>query len=618
MSTPVSAPPADETLAISTPPLVQRVFGEARFHTDGDIAAVAFGADGRLFSVDEGGVLQHWAADGTPLARHFLSDIETLWCFAPGAALLASGNDDLLLWDVATGQLVGRIEHAGDEPAWVTALAFSADGRTVACGYDDGKLRFYDALAHTFQGEIAAHPRKGVSAVAFSPDGAFVATAGEGLAVRVWDAVTHKPVAELKSHTDRVPALTWRPDSTLLVSAGWDTSARVWRPPHPDPLMLLNSHADQVVMAAYSPDGAALACADSDFDIHLWLDAEGATRGPVLRGHTDDVRCLAFSPDGAKLASGGADRVIHVWDVRAGKLLAGPNPAGRHTIAVIPGSPLRLASSGAARLRVWDVESGAEVAPTDLCPAFAVAASPDGRWLAAGGTDHFTRLWNVAAGTAAATLEATKPPVGSVAFSPDSTTLAHTSPTDGLVWLWACATGQPRLILLEAADACTLEALAFHPNGNWVACGGVDYMSTGERDGAVCVWDVTTKEKLCTFDTGVTALAFDPRGKYLAGAGLEDAVYVWDADTQETVFVLGGHTQGVNAVCFDPTGSYLATAGDDGTVRAWDVLSGRQLAARALDGPVQALAFSPDGESLFCGNANTTCYQIEFRKFLDE
>lgn len=617
MSTPVTSHTEDAT-PVRPSPLVHRVFGEPRFHTEGDIAGVAFAADGALLSIDESGVLRRWAPDGKLLARHFLSDLETLWCFGPGAKLLASGNDDLLIWDVATGQLLNRIEQTGDDQAWITAMAFSADGATVATGHDDGKLRFWDVASFTFAGAVQAHPRKAVSAVAFSPNGRFVATAGEDLTVRVWDALTHKPVAELKSHTDRIPALVWSPDSALLISAGWDTSARVWRPPHPDPLMLLNSHADQVVTAAFSPDGKYLACADSDFDIHLWLDAENATRGPVLRGHSEEIKCLAFSPDGTRLASAGADRVVHVWDVRDGKLIAGPNPRGRHSIAVIPGAPLRLASSGAQNVRVWDADTGDEVAPTNLCPAFAVAASPDGKWLGVGGTDHYSQLWNAADGSLAASLEATKPPVGFVTFSPDSKVMAHTSPADGLVWLWTCETGQPDMIIVEAADACTLETIAFHPDGKRIACGGVDYMGTGERDGAVCIWDIPTKEKLFTFDTGVTALAFDPKGKYLAGAGLEDAVYVWDADTQATVFVCGGHLHNITALCFDPSGSYLLSGCDDGTVRCWDVLSGRHLIARGFDVPVQALAFSPDGKYLFCGNSNTTCYQVEFKKFLEE
>lgn len=620
MSTPATTPRPSDSVPVRPSPLVTRTFGEPRFHAEADIAAVAFAPDGTVYSVDEAGVLRHWAADGKQLARHFLSDLETLWCFGPGAKLLASGNDDLILWDVATGALLNRVEQPGGDAAWISALGFDPTGGTVATGHDDGTVRLWDAAAHKFAGELRAH-KVGVAAVAFSPDGKWLATAGEDLSVRVWDAATHRPVAELKSHTDRIPALVWSPDSKLLVSAGWDTSARVWRPPHPDPLMLLNSHADQVVAVAYGPDGRYLACADSDHDIHLWTDPEGAGRGPVLKGHSDEIKALAFSPDGTKLASAGADRVVHIWDVREGKLLAGPNPKGRHSIAVVPGAPLRVASSAGPNVRVWDADTGEEVPPTNLCPAFAVAASPDGTWLAVGGTDHYTQLWNVAEGTVAASLEATKPPIGALAFTPDSKTVLHTSPADGLVWLWTCATGEPQVILIEAADACTLEAVAAHPNGKWVACGGIDYMGTGERDGAVVVWDVPTKQKRNVIGTGATALAFDPQGKYLAAAGLDDAVYVWDigaeGDEPPTVFVFGGHQQNINAVAFDPSGSFLLSGGDDGTVRCWDVLSGRLLAARQFDAPVQALAFSPDGRFVFLGNSNTTVHQVALKALVE-
>jgi WD40 repeat protein len=596
-------------------PLVDQVYGEPRFHTDGDIAAIAFSPDGTLWSIDEAGLLRHWSQDGKVLARHFLSDLETLWCFSPGATFLASGNDDLILWDVETGQLVNRIEQS----SWVTAIAFNADGRILASGHDDGTVRFWDVVTQKFLGEIKACPRPvPISAIAFAPRGQFVATAGEDRVVRIWDEFSHKMVCQLVSHTDRVPALTWNPEGDLLISAGWDTSARVWRPLQTEPLMLLNSHADQVHTLGFSPDGKYLACADSDFEIHLWTDVEKGQRGPVLRGHCDEIRCLTFSPDGTQLASAGLDRVIHLWDVRDGKLLAGPNSKGRHSIAVVPGKPLRLASSGAPRVRVWDVGTTDEVAPTNLCAAYSLAASSDGKWLAIGGTDHFTQLWNAAEGTLAASLEATKPPIGTVAFSADSKFLAHTSPADGLVWIWNCETRNPDLILIEAADGCTLETVAFHPDGRRVAAGGIDYLSTGERDGAVCVWDIPTKDKIYTIDVGVYAVVFDPAGKYLAGAGMDDAVYLWDAETADTIFVLGGHTQAINAVAFDPSGSYLVSGSDDLSVRVWDVLSGRLIVARELDSPVQSLAFSPDGKYLFCGNGNTTCYQVEFRKLLED
>ena len=597
-------------------PLIARTYGEPRFHTDGDIAAVAFAADGTLRSVDETGVLKHWSADGHLLRRAYLSDLETVWAFAPGGELLASGNDDLLLWDVAAG----RLAHRHVQPAWVTAIGFGPDGKLLVSGHDDGSVKLWDAVTHAAVADFDAHPAA-VSAVAVSPSGAHIATAGEDRVVRVWNAASRALVHEFKSHTDRIPALAWAADGTLLVSAGWDTSARVWRMGQTDPVILLNSHAEQVLCAAFAPAGGLLATADSDYDIYLWSDPAAGQVGKVLRGHVDEVRTLTFSPDGSRLASGGADRVVHVWDVATGQLVAGPNPAGRHGIAAFPTSDGRtlLASTGGPEFRVWDAATGDPADPADPAPAHSVAASPDGRWLAVGGTDHFVRLHDLAnSATPARKLEATKPPIGAVAVHPTGELVAHTSPADGLAWVWDTTTAEPKLILIEAADGCTLETVAFHPDGHRVAVGGIDYLSTGDRDGAVCVWDLRTQQKEITFDSGVYAVAFDPTGRYLGGAGINDMVYLWDMTSHEVVFALEGHQEKIHALAFSPDGSFLVSGGDDMTVRVWDTLGGRLMVAREFDSPIQALAFSPDGTSLFTGNGNTTCHRVDFKKLLDD
>ncbi|MGL6096667.1 MAG: hypothetical protein ACRC7O_12835 [Fimbriiglobus sp.] len=598
--------------------LVRRTYGEPRFHTDGDVAAVAFAPDGTLWTVDEAGHLRHWGPDGQLLRQVYLSDLETLWCFGPGAKRIASGNDDLLIWDAAEGTLVRRIE----QDSWVTALGFSGTGTIVASGHDDGSVRLWDATTQKPAGKFAAH-KVAVSAVAFDPHGKFLATAGEDRVIRIWDARTFQIVADLVSHTDRIPAFAWAADGGLLASAGWDRSARVWRPPQPSPVMLLNSHADQVMTLAFAPRGSLLATADSDHDIHLWPDPLDGTPGAVLHGHADEIRCLAFSPDGARLASAGADRVVRVWDAKTGALVAGPSPTGNHAIAVTHvGGKTVVASAGGPKFRMYDANTGADVPPSGDGPAHSVAADPAGRWLAVGGTDHVIRLYDLnSPNSRPRRLEATRPPIGAMAFAADGSVLAHTSPADGLVWLWTPdAAGDATLILIEAADGCTLEGVAVSPDGSRVAVGGVDYLSTGERDGAVCVWDVDTKLKAFTFDLGVTAVAFDPSGRFLAGAGLTNRVYVWDlaGDSLDPVLDLDGHTDRVNAVAFSPDGNYLLSGSDDLTLRVWDVLSGRLVIARELDSAVRSVAFSPDGNSVFTGNGNTTVSQVPFENLIEE
>jgi WD40 repeat protein len=464
--------------------------------------------------------------------------------------------------------------------------------------------------------ELLSHTMP-ISALAFNPQGDRIATASEDRVVIVWNRATEQPIAELRSHTDRIPALTWSADGSQLVSAGWDTSARVWTMGSSEPTMLLNSHSDQVMTAMFAPHGQLLASADSDNDIYLWSDPAQAKVRHVLKGHSDEVRTLAFNADGTRMASAGLDRVVHVWDTTTGQLIAGPNPLGKHAIAIVPSETgLKLASTGGLAFRLWDEASGAELAPSGDGPAYSVAA--DGRWLAVGGTDIFVRLYDLANPGSMRKLEATKPPIGALAVGPGGNLIAHASPADGLVWLWNTTTAEPQLILIEAADGCTLESVAMHPDGNRVIVGGIDYLSTDDRTGAVCVWRLDTKKKEHVFDVGVYAVAVDASGRYVAGAGINDAVFVWDLQTGEQVFELAGHQQRINVVAFSPDGSYLLSGGDDMTVRVWDVLSGRLLVAREFDSPVQSLAFSPDGAWLYTGNGNTTAYKIEFKKLMDD
>jgi WD40 repeat protein len=168
----------------------------------------------------------------------------------------------------------------------------------------------------------------------------------------------------------------------------------------------------------------------------------------------------------------------------------------------------------------------------------------------------------------------------------------------------------------------TLWAAVLTPDGKSIVTAQGNYQGRGE----VRIWDRETEKikQTIPFEKGVRAVAFSPDGKVLVSSCYDGVVRFHDPKSFATWAVgdesSGGHqANGVNGICFFKGGKYLATAGFDNTIRIWDVLA--ILAARrngetihvppvaVLQGHTQtvlSVAGSEDGRTLLSGGMDKT------------
>ncbi|XP_021989521.1 guanine nucleotide-binding protein subunit beta-2 isoform X1 [Helianthus annuus] len=257
--------------------------------------------------------------------------------------------------------------------------------------------------------------------------------------------------------------------------------------------------------------------------------------------------------------------------------------------------------------------------------------------------------------------------VYSLDWTPEKNRIVSAS-QDGRLIVWNALTSQKtHAIKLPCAWVMTC---AFSPNGQSVACGGLDSMCsifnlstpldkdsnlpvsrtlsghkgyvsscqyvpdndshliTGSGDQTCGLWDITTGLRTSVFggefQSGHTAdvLSVSINGsntRMFVSGSCDATARLWDTRVaSRAVRTFYGHEGDVNSVKFFPDGNRFGTGSDDGTCRLFDIRTGHQLQVypphqqngdnNTPNPNVTSIAFSISGRLLFASYSNGDCF----------
>jgi WD40 repeat protein len=396
--------------------------------------------------------------------------------FSPNGRLLVTAGDretTSKLWNTSTNQLIAELDGTIDLTAYrlydpQPPSFFTSDGKILVTVRSHA-ANLWDAETGKLKLTLAGHERD-ICSVAFSPDGRRLATGGEDGKVKLWDSATGKllttldvwrvknlPRWRIVSRSLDVPItiyLSFNPDGRkMLTTLDWKASpAKLWDVESGRLIAALGGHRESWGIGAGSGSGPAeihkaLFSADGKFivtesfnEARVW-DADTGLLKQTFSSYKDRAK---FSPDGRLIGPLKKGENIGLFNVETADLRIPLTEAQLFADQIVFSSDGHTAAFDGTIIDVSDRRVSSNVAfvykrgrsildfEDSITDIDVLSFHPSGRVLMAA-NKQFIRFWNVATGQLLAQRTEARIPA---AFSPDGRLLVTTGNDKKTIQLW--------------------------------------------------------------------------------------------------------------------------------------------------------------------------------------
>ena len=191
-----------------------------------------------------------------------------------GTELYTGGYHEILVWNPVDGSLLRRIANNGQR---TYGLALSPDGSLLAAATgapgQAGEVRVFEPAT----GRVVATPFRGddvVLAVAFGPEGKQLAFGGVDGKLRIHEAADWGEKLVVAAHSDWLTALSWDQAGGRLATASRDKTAKVYEVSGKR-VSTFSGHPEAVRAVAFPPDGEHVLSAGDHGHLYLWKIKDG-------------------------------------------------------------------------------------------------------------------------------------------------------------------------------------------------------------------------------------------------------------------------------------------------------------------------------------------------------